>query len=411
MIIILRRASVCTLSLIGLCAFAASAQAQEPAALTLEQCIDLGMGRQPAIHAAQASLSAAVSGQTALARLKFAGLLSPDIPIRRQQACLGITIQGAQLKTVEWQTRYAIIRNYYSVIYARTQLALVRDVVRDLTEARDTAKKLVEKGAGDIKLTRLDVDALTVNLELVKIKQAEAASGVYRATAALREAIGVGPDFPLVVAEDVLPPLVYKLDKEGLIATALANRGEIVMAAAASEVTDLEITAQGRLFFKVKAPTFAYGSDIHAKPIPTGVANGEYRPEAIGLEMPVALVGKRGDRMERARDFYDRSLAVVDKTQILVALEVEATYFKWEENVEKIDSLQNAIKLSRDLSDNVRKRFNAGNATGEEFLRTRGLVDQTRAYLNEAIYNHALALAALERTTGGAYTMPRGKKE
>ncbi|MFO0964191.1 MAG: TolC family protein [Gemmataceae bacterium] len=394
-----------------LCLAAGSARAQDaPAALTLDQCIDLGLQRQPALHAAQASLSAAAIGSDSLQRMRFAGLFSRDIPIRRQQACLGITIQSAQLQTVEWETRYAIVRNYYSVIYARTQHELVKDVVRNLTEARDTAKKLVEKGAGAIKLTQLDVDALTVNLDLVRIKEAEAVAGVAKATAALREAIGIGPEYPLAVADSLLPGPVAKLDKEALISAAVANRGEMTMASAASEVTNLEITAQSRLLFKLQVPTFAYGSDIHAKPIPTGVANGEYRPGAIGLEMPPALIGHRGDRMDRAAAFYDRSLAVVDKTQNLIALEVEVTYLKWQENLDKIASLERALKLSTDLARNVQKRFNEGNTTGEEYLRARGLVDQTRAWLNEAIYNHALALAGLERTTAGAYRMPRDGK-
>lgn len=378
--------------------------------LSLDQCIDLAMARQPAIHAAQASLSAAMSGESALNNLRFAGLFSPDVPVRRKQACLGVAIQGAQLRQLEWETRYAVVRNFYTVVYADTQLQLVRNVVRDLTEARDTAKKIVEKGAGAVKLTQLDVDALTVNLDLVKIKEAEASVGVLKATAALREAIGVGPEYPLSLAAEPLPPIVEKLNKDELIASALANRGEMAMAAAASEVSELEIQAQRRLLFKVTTKTFAAGSDIHAKPIPTGVANGEYRPGALGAEMPVFLIGKRNDRVERASIFYDRSLAVVDKTQNLVALEVEVNYLKWLENVQKIDSLARAEKLAADLARNVRKRFNEGNTSGEEYLRTRGLLDQTRALLNEAIFNHALALAALERTTSGSYRIPRAEK-
>lgn len=386
----------------------ARAQEEEPrGGLNLEACLALGLARQPALHAAQASLSGAMSGQEGLNNLpKLAGLFSRDLPIRRNQACLGVGIQSAQLKQIEWDTRYAITRNYFSVVYARMQLDLVQSVAKNLEEARDDAKRLVEKGGGVIILTNLDVDSLSVNLELVKVKQAEAETGVLRAIAALREAMGIGPEYPLEVVGAPLPALFGDLNKEQLINSALANRGEIAMASAASEVVGLEIEAQRRLLFKLQTKTFAYGADIHAKPIPTGISNHEYRPEALGLEMPVGFVGKRHDRMARASAYHDRSMAVLDKTQNLVALEVEVIYLKWLEAGQKVGNLERALKLARPLAADVRKRFNEGNTTGETYLRTRGMVDQTQALLNEAFYNHALALAGLERATAGGFLLP-----
>jgi len=372
--------------------------------MNLDSCIALAMQRQPALAAAQASLSSAVIGQQALNNMKFAALFSRDIPIRRQQACLGVTIQSAQLRQIEWETRYAVTRNYYSVIYARMQVEVVEGLVRRLTEARDQGQHLVDKGA---KVTQLDVDGLSVNLELIKTKQAEAEAGVLRAIAALREAMGVGADYPVSVALDTLPPVFTGLDKAQLIASGLANRGEVTMASAASEVTGLEVDAQSRLFFKATAKTFAAGSDIHSQPIPTGVNNGEYRPGALGLEMPVFLVGKRHDRMDRASALFGRSLAVVDKTQNLVGLDIEAQYLKAIEGAQKVGNLEKALRLADPLARDVQKRFNEGNVSGEDFLRARTLVDQTRALRNEAHYNHVLGLAGLERSTAGGFGIPR----
>lgn len=401
------------------------APAQETAApaaeMSLDDCIVLALSRQPALHAAQASLQGAMAAEAGLNSLPiYASLLSRDVPIRKQQACLGVGIQSAQLQQIEWETRYGVTRNYYSVIYAKMQRDLLTRVVADLDQARKDAEHLVKKGAGAIKLTQNDVDALAVNVELVRVKEAEATVGILKAAAALREAMGVAPDYPIKLrvpgetAADktenlatLLPPIVADVSKEALISAALANRGELTMAAAASQMCDLEITAQGRLCFRNQAKTFAAGADIHAKPIPTGVYNGEYRPEAIGLEMPVFMIGKRPYRVDRARAYYDRSLAVVDKTQNLVALEVEINYLKWFESSQKIGNLEKALKLARPLARDVQKRFNDGAVGGEEYLRARGMVDQTQAALNEAIYNHALALAALERSTAGAYVVPR----
>lgn len=395
---------------------ACSAAAQEalpaPARpMNLSDLIAMGMDRQPALIAARASLSAAASGQQGIDNLRFLSLLSRDIPIRREQAGLGVTIAAAGLEHQEWETRYAVTRNFYSIQYARMQLDLVRDLVKSLEEARDRAQRLAKAGDPSIKVTQLDVDSLTLNLEIVRTKEAEAAVGILKAMAALREAIGVGPECPLEVAAAPLPAIVPALDKDALIAQALARRGELVQALAALEVTHLEVTAQSRLFLAPSTKTFAAASDVHAKPIPQGVANGEYRPGAIGLEMPNFLVGCRSTRMQRAQDLSTRAQAVVEKTQNLIALEVEATYLKWFEAKQKVGNLDRAVKLSGDFYRNIRERFNEGKVSGGDFIQAQALRDQTRATLNEALYNHALALSALERVTAGGYVLPTARVE
>lgn len=375
-------------------------------ASTLEECIALAMARQPALHAAQASLASAMTAKEGLDSLRFGVILSPDLPIRKQQACLGISIAAAALQQAEWETRYAVTRTYWSVQYAQQQQAVVDSVIEKLKNASDKAKRFVDAGDPNIKVTQVDVDTLLLNLEFAKAKRAEAAVGMEKATAGLREAIGLGLTECLAIAAEPLPPLVDHLDKDALIAYALARRAELTQAALAKDVTVLEINAQ-HWRFGPQAKTFAAASDIHAKPIPQGVANGEYRPGALGIEMPVYLVGKRPYRIERAGDLANRAEAVVDKTQNLVALEVEANYLKWKEAAEKIRNLRGTPETASNIATKVRGRFDQGAVTGEELLRAQTLEDYARSQYTEALFNHILALAALERATAGGYQIPR----
>ena len=256
-------------------------------------------------------------------------------------------------------------------------------------------------------MTNLDVDILALNLKLVNTKKVEAEVGIRKAFAALREAVGVGLDFPLdIAAEEQLPPLVKDLDKDALIALALAQRGEIAQASAAHEVTALEVEAQRKL----RGPngrTFAVGSDLHAQPIPQGVANGEYRPGAIGLEMPNSMAGRKSERIQRAQDLNDRATAVVDKTNNLVALEVEATYLKWLEAAQKVTGLRETPKIANAITIDIKKEFDKGKVSGESILKAQAMEEQIVASYNEALYMHALALAALERVTAGGYRMTK----
>lgn len=373
--------------------------------LNLQECIALGMEHQPALAAARASLAAAESGQRGLYSIGLARFLAPDLKIRKQQGCLGIQIAQANLFQAEWETRYAVTRNYYSVVYARLQGGVVKGLVDKLDRAVDKAKLIVK--SGEVKLvTQIDVDTLTVNRDFYKSREYEAVVGIERAQAALREAIGVNQDYALETSADTLPALTEDLKKEELIAVAVAQRGEMTQAQLASRVTELEIQAQGRIFGP-SGRTFALGSDLHAKPIPQGVANGEYRPGALGLEMPVNMAGHKRDRMQRARDFNDRAGAVVEKTENLIALEVEAAYLKWKESAGRAKSLFGSIKLAQKVADNTRGRFDNGNVSGEELIRATTLEDQVRVNYNDALYNHALAIAALERVTAGGFQFPQ----
>jgi outer membrane protein TolC len=372
--------------------------------LTLEGCLQLAFEKQPALAAARASLAAAEDGQQGLNNLpRFARIMAPDLCQRKQQAALGVGIASAQLWQAEWDTRYAVTRNYFSVIYVRTQQDLLNRVIRDLEKARKTAQKLLKSGDPDVKVTTSDLDLLDINLALLRARQAEAIVGGEKALAALREAIGIGPECPLEIAPGALPPVITVLDRDGLIKLALANRGEITQVTSAKQVTDLEVEAQQRHHFGLKVSTFASGADIHAQPVPPGRSNGEYVPAAIGPEMPPTLVGRHNDRVARASDLSQRAGAVVDKTFNLVALEAVAGYLKWLEARDKANSYESALKATRSLADRAWKRFEGGKMSGSEYAQATTLENQVQAQYNEALYLQALALAGLERITAGGY--------
>jgi outer membrane protein TolC len=285
------------------------------------------------------------------------------------------------------------------------QQELLAKVIKDVTDGRDKAERILKQGNPDIKVTKIDIDLFNVNLELLKARQVEAVVGAQKAVAALREAIGLGSDQPLHTLGGALPALVDSLDRDALLHAALANRGEVTQVNSAYQVTELEIAAQARKHFSLRVGTFASASDIHAQPIPQGVANGEYRPGAIGLEMPVNLVGRRNDRTARAGDLSQRAGAVVDKTQNLIALEVENSYLKWKEAHDRFNYFNSALPIAKDVAQRTFKRLDQGNATGSEYIQAATLQDQIQAQYNEALYNHALALAALERITAGGYRL------
>src|SRR5262245_1086056 len=397
-------------SLLLLCGSAVSAQApaEAPAQappgskpLTLTDCVSISLESQPAIAAAQSSYGAALSAQRGVNNLPFfAGLLSRDLPIRRQQAEWGLNIAAAGVDLAEWETRYAVARNFYSVMYAHAQGKLLDSVVDKLKAARDKTKTFLDDPKvkiAELKVSDLDLKNLDALIAVYEAKRVEATVGLKKAISALREAIGIDT-CPLVLVQAPLEMEIPDIDCKRVTALAMERRGELAQVNAALQVSSLEIEAQRRLCLKMLTKTFASASDIHSKPIPQGIAHGEYRPGAIGLEMPVFMVGSRWDRVDRAEQFYGRAGAVADKTTNLVVLDAEIAFLKWEEASGRIKHLRRAREISVEYAKLADKRFQdaTGKLAPDELVRARTLEEQTLAQYNEALYLHVLALAGLE---------------
>jgi outer membrane protein TolC len=371
--------------------------------LTLADCLRIAHERQPALQAYRASLAAAEDGSQALQNLpRLAGLFAKDIPIRKEQACLGIEIAAARLDQAERETTYAVTRTYFAILFARDQKKVANKVVTELNDALENAKRLVKGGAK--KPTQNDVERTEVYLGLAQLKMEEADTGSARAMAGLREAMGVGPNFAFEIAGEQLPELDVKVNKQEIIALAMSRRAELTQASLSAQVTNLEVDAQGRSRRK-KVPTYATGSDIHANPIPQGIMDDEYRPGAVGLEMPPSLVGKKRDRQARAEDFGDRAAAVVEKARNLITLEAEDAYLKWQQNSTNAARARGAADRGDKLAERILEDFKSlGEAVDyKEVLEARVLASQARAAYNEAKFKVIVALAALERITGGGF--------
>src|SRR5262249_8741495 len=131
-------------------------------ALTLSDCVGMALGQQPALEAHRSSLAAAETQKRALDKIHVPTIVKRDLPIRRRQACMGVLIASAALQKTERETAYAVVRTYFSALYAKKQEAVARLVVAKLKEAQKRAEALAKEGNPDIVVTQSDVDKLKV---------------------------------------------------------------------------------------------------------------------------------------------------------------------------------------------------------------------------------------------------------
>jgi outer membrane protein TolC len=178
-----------------------------------------------------------------------------------------------------------------------------------------------------------------------------------------------------------------------------------MQAATAEQITSLEIDAQHAILLPT-GRTFAAGSDIHAQPLQAGSNGQEYKPAAVGLEMPTTLAGSKQARMEQAGHYHDRAVAVADKTRQLIALEAEDAFLRWQEKSTKARKLQQAAAESQKFSDRLRRKFDPKQTsypTLNDVLHAGVITTRLEIEALEGQFQALVALAALERVTAGGF--------
>ncbi|HTU23172.1 MAG TPA: TolC family protein [Gemmataceae bacterium] len=381
--------------------------------LTLQACRQIALGNQPTIAATRASLQASLDRQAALQNLRVPSCLARDLPIRQKQSALGVTIAQAGIGQAEAETLHGVSVGYLGALYAAQQIRLTDDpesgIRRRLKDLQTLVNDLVSrKQRRDVTLPE-HRELVMSFLHTLDGRVQEAQQGKLRALAALREAMGVGPDFVIVLPDRDLPCPRVKPQLNELIALALARRGEMIQSAAFAEVVCLEMDAQASSH-RPTMRTFASGSDIHAKPIPSGDLGGvSFRPAIVGPDMPANLTGSRAARVQQAHDYHERAQALTAKTRNLIALEVEDLYRRWVDKTEKAINLEKAYREAWTFSEKIKVSFNKeerGSYPNVDEVLNAGLIT-TRLQLEwkEAHYQALLALAALERATGEGFVV------
>lgn len=375
--------------------------------LSLAECIAVALERQPSLKAVRASGAATAAGAQSLANFGTVGtLISPDLNIRKQQAQRGLAASAAEYQKAHNEVVQDVTRLYYSAVYAKQQEAIAAGVVGDLKELVDIAWDILNK-ATNIKelegLTRGKILAMEIGLREAREKHFEARIGRQRALAALRQMMAVDEKtFPFRVKDTELPVMEQKITftKDQVVELTLCRRPELALAAAGVDAFRLEVYAQGKIPFKRVVPTFASGSDLHAKEIPPAMRGKEYRPGAVGPELPPQLVGSKTDRVNRAMAYSQRAEAVFESVRGLVTLEAENTYLEFEFATERVKLAKEKLDLALDVQKTA--RLSAPNIKDKSVLvQAEVLAAKSQADYVTAVYDHLLMLSVLERVTAG----------
>ena len=372
--------------------------------LDLGECLAIAIANQPTLRAAHHSLHASRLGYQSLCNIhKFTTILSPDIPIRRQQARLGVSVAEAEVQKVIHEINYDVTRLYWTYVYAKQQEQTANDVISLLEGVVENSREILKAGVPDPrrKFNQFTIYGLEETVDEVRKKRITAVTGQSLALAAMKEAMGVSQDFAFAPKDTELPVMGGEIDQTAVTELAVTRRPEVAQAAAGLEAFRLEPIAQYERRLTLQVPTLASGSDIHSRPLPQPVRNGEYRPGAITPEMPTQLVGRRDDRTARASALSARQEALYEKSVALVRLEAVNTYLQYEAASQQLKVTQSRYENAKTMVDQARLAAVASQDP-ELVFRSEALAGKAQAEYLEAVFEHIKVLASLERVTAGA---------
>lgn len=375
--------------------------------ITLSEALELMNANHPRIHAAEASVRGSEAGLRGVQNLPLFAKLSPDMKYRKQQSELGIEVADAGLRQEIRDTSYGVARSYFLVVYSKQQRDLsaqVLDILVKNIKALELKIALKKTPEDEIKMQKL-----RLGLVEAKHKNSLATTGFERAKALLIEEAGgrkkigliepMETEFP---SYDLLGLLTPEFIEEMIEKTATV-REEIIKSSKASQILALEVNAQRSARFNPKFRTFASGSDLHYIPIGVQGRGENFTPEAITIEMPSSLVGKKTDRVARAQAFADRGAAVEESTKNLIRLEVRNAFQLLLETRTSFNDLKKVEpelrKIISDLHDNPLKFLNSDNA--ELFEKAGKMLGN----FNHAKFITMDNLADLERITSGTFSV------
>ena len=371
--------------------------------MTLGACLEIGQANQPTVKAAKASLASGERGYLALQNFSRAlELLSPDLPVRRLQAQKGIVAATAEVVRAQQEVIYDVARMYFTYVYATQQEQTANEIVEQMETFYRVAEEILKAGVVDpkIKINNFTLYALDDAIGEIRRLRDKATLGRKQSLAALKEAMGVDQSFPIVPSIQELPLMAGSVTLEEVMDKAMTRRTELVQAAVVLDVTRLEACAQSKLGHRKTVQTFAAGSDLHSRSLPTPLRNGEYRPAPVPPEMPNILAGSREDRVGRALALCDRQEAVYEKVVGLVKLEAMNAFLLWQSTTERVKDAK--IRYERGLKILEESRAAAAARLEPDLLvKNEALAGKAQAEYLEAVEKQLEALINLERVTGG----------
>ncbi len=394
--------------------------------LTLEQCIAVALGNNPAVFSARGAVQAARSriGQTRSGyypqidwqggynRDSFTPAGNSRFASEGSNFTTGPTLNqtiydfgrtGSQVNIAKFNLNsssedlentselviLSVKQAYYGVLQARRNRDVAKDVVKQYEDHLRQAKGFYEVGTKPmIDVTKAEADLSNARLSLIK-----ADNSLETAWATLNNAMGV-PGAPAYGIVDTLSYSKYSITFEDALNTAYKNRPDLKSALALKAASEQSVKFAKSGYYPVLTGTASYTWQGDSLPMDRGWSAG------LNISIPVF----NGFLTRYQVDESQANLSQADAAELSVRqqvfLDVRQAYLNLKTAGDSIPTAEIGVKQAKENLDLANGRYAAGVGSPIEIsdaLATYSAAET--AYIN-ALYNHKIARASLEKAMG-----------
>jgi outer membrane protein len=428
---------------------AASAQQEaQPSSLTLQQAVNIALGKNPLRKAAMADTKVASAGvhaarsfllphlnfsETATrgddpvyvfsSRLRQQRFTSADFALNKLNSPLpfgnfatrfggswnlfdsfatwhGITqarqmneAAGHQLGRTDQEIIFRVVGSYYDVLLAAKELEVAEQSAKTANSIMERSQARFESG-----LT-VESDLLTAKVRMAGRQQEviRARNTLEVARAQLNTAMGIALDTPFQItealAERTLPtPVLGEIEKQ-----ALANRPDLKRIAS-EELAQRHSVAIAKSSFGPRVNAFA-GWEMDN---PTLLAGGGGHNWLGGIEVQFDIFqgGAKRAELSRQRALEEKVMAIKQAASDAVRLEVRRAYYETDANRQQIEVARAAIAQAQESLRINQDRYDSGLATITDLLSAEDVERRSQTDYWEAVYHFQTSYANLELASG-----------
>lgn len=322
------------------------------------------------------------------------------IRFRQEQAAVGVQVGAQEVEKAKQETVFQVTRAYWGVLLAEALLE-----VADASEAKfqvisDVADNL--NRANDPEITRPDVLRPLVLAQLARTEREKLLAARATAYTLLRQAMGMGQDYELTVADKALPAAEVALDVSELMDRALRCRPEVIQTSLGLRAAQLECelaTAQ----FRPDVGLFATFTAIVDDQDYRNPTNPNLGTAGVAAELPLGTGGRRTAQLRKAQCQLRQAHHLHQLVRQHVESEVQQAFLEYRDMASRLRHTKVAVRQAGEALTAYESQFAGDQLEDNELPQYFQDVVETRLLLTHAETQHLQNLYGFHTAVAKAF--------
>lgn len=278
---------------------------------------------------------------------------------------------------------------YYNLLQTQRNLDVAVDTMHQFQQHLDQANAFFRIGTKP----KFDVTKAEVDLGNARLNVLKAENALRSARITLKDTMGIpeNADFPIV---DNLAFQKSNLQLNDVLNTAYSNRPDLRSVIAKREATEKSIDLAKKGYYPTLSGSAGYGYSGTDFPLGSGWNAG------ATLNFPLFTGLSTKYQVDEAKANLEILMANEDLIRQAISLDVKQAYLNVQDAAEQISVAEMTVSQAKDNYELASGRYRTGVGNPIEVADATITLNNARAALNSALYNHKTAQAALDKAIG-----------